>query len=104
VHRKIRFSGEFSEKMLTQFLSKLFPFLLIPAQPDCDWVQIIYSKMGGNVNSIPRDCCRMDGVRCNSDGHVTELIWVYQDLTGFIPPEIGNLANLQKLYCSIKDV
>jgi hypothetical protein len=81
---------------MSQFLSKLFPYLSISAQPDCNWVRIIYEKMGGNVNIIPRDCCQMDGVTC-ADGHVTELIWVHQDLTGFIPPEIGNLANLQNV-------
>jgi hypothetical protein len=53
--------------------------------------------MGGNVKSIPLDCCRMVGVYCTPNGHVTELYWGNQSLSKFIPPEIGNLVNLKGL-------
>jgi hypothetical protein len=37
------------------------------------------------------------GVTCTSDGKVTRIEWSYQFPTGSIPPEIGNLKNLNWL-------
>ena len=68
----------------------------IVAENDCDWVRIIYGKMGGHVSLIPQDCCLMNGVTCH-DGHVIELRWRYQGLNGYIPSEIGHLINLRWL-------
>jgi hypothetical protein len=68
----------------------------ISAMTDCDWVRIIYQKMGGNVKLIPKDCCSMNEIRC-INGYVTDINWNNQLLTGFIPSELGNLVNLQKL-------
>ena len=81
--------------MLLRFLLKLLFGEEISAQ--CDWVRIIYEKMGGDVNSIPENCCQMDGVECSQDGHITGINWNQQGLTGSIPQEIGNLVNLKKL-------
>ena len=90
----------FIEKMLTM-IPHLILWLLfnqcILAKTDCDWLRIIYSKMGGNVNSVPQDCCRMDGVRCTQDGYVKNLFLDSRGLTGSIPQELGNIVNLQKL-------
>ena len=89
----------FLDKMLTM-IPKLMLWLLfnqcILAKTDCDWLVIIYSKMGGDVNSVPQDCCRMDGVECN-DGHVKSLFWYSRGLTGSFPKELGNLVNLEGL-------
>jgi hypothetical protein len=35
------------------------------------------------------------GVTCTSTGTVTKIKWNFKGLTGSIPPEIGNLTNLQ---------
>ena len=80
--------------MIPRFLLKLLFGEEISAQ--CDWVRIIYEKMGGDVNSIPENCCQMDGVSCK-DGHVKGILWIEQGLTGSIPQEIGNLVDLQQL-------
>ena len=39
----------------------------------------------------------ISGVFCTSDGKVTKIEWAYMSLKGSIPPEIGNLKNLQEL-------
>ena len=89
----------FLDKRLTM-IPQLMLWLLfnqcILAKTDCDWLVIIYSKMGGDVNSVPRDCCRMDGVRC-TDGDVTSISWAGYGLKGSIPPEVGHLVNLEVL-------
>ena len=53
--------------------------------------------MGGDVGQIPQDCCEMEGVQCSQDGHITDINWNQQGLTGSISQEIGNLVNLQTL-------
>ena len=68
----------------------------IVAVSDCDWVKIIYGKMGGHFSMIPQDCCRMLGVACH-DGHVIEINWSNKSLNGTISPDVGNLGNLQRL-------
>ena len=80
-----------------------FAFLLwllftqcIFAQTECDWVRIIYRKMGGSA-LISLECCKMHGVICNDDGRVTGINWSHHGLTGDIPPEIGKLVNLEEL-------
>ena len=40
------------------------------------------------------------GVTIDSNGRVTSLILVHNQLSGTIPPELGNLANLTELYLS----
>jgi len=52
--------------------------------------------MGGNVSLNPQNCCKMNGVAC-LDGKVIGIHWINQNLKGPIPPEIGNLVNLQRL-------
>ena len=83
--------------IIPQFLLWLFFNQCIVAQTDCHWLRIIYQKMGGNVRWIPEDCRRMDEIIC-TDGLVTQIRWINQDLIGSIPSEIGNLVNLQVMY------
>jgi hypothetical protein len=68
----------------------------IIAQNECHWLRIIYRKMGGGA-VISWDCCRMNGVFCTEDGHVTGINWSRQGLTGSIPSEIEKLVNLEEL-------
>ena len=63
---------------------------------DCDWLKIIYQKIGGDVSLIPQNCCRMLGVACQ-DGHVIGINWSNKNLNGTIQPEIGHLVNLRWL-------
>ena len=63
---------------------------------DCNWVRIVYQKMGGDVSLIPQDCCRMNGVACH-DGHVIAINWSNKKLNGTISPDIGNLLKLETL-------
>jgi hypothetical protein len=89
----------FLDKMLRMIPQLMLWLLLnqcILAETDCDWLRLIYHRMGGDVNSVPRDCCRMDGVRC-TDGDVTSIYWEDQGLTGSLPEELGNLVNLRQL-------
>jgi hypothetical protein len=37
------------------------------------------------------------GVTCTSTGQVTKISWPFAGLSGSIPPEIGNLVNLEGL-------
>jgi hypothetical protein len=86
--------------MIPKFLLwLLFNQCILAQATECDWVRIIYRKLGGNAQHIPEDCCRMRGVEC-ADGHVVQIDWspwYRQGLKGSIPPEFGNLVNLQKL-------
>jgi hypothetical protein len=82
--------------MIPQLMLWLLFNQCILAETDCDWLRLIYYKMGGDVNSVPRDCCRMDGVRC-TDGYVKNLFLDSRGLTGSLPEELGNLVNLEWL-------
>jgi hypothetical protein len=82
--------------MLPKILLFLFYTLSISAMTDCDWVRIIYQKMGGDVRRIPKDCCKKNGVIC-AEGHVTGLYWSKQSLVGSIPRELVELVNLEDL-------
>ena len=75
----------------------LTPSLTTFPPSECDWVRIIYGKMGGDVSEIPNDCCEMEGVKCEQ-GAVTMLRWNQQGLNGCIPAEIEKLTNLKVLY------
>lgn len=47
--------------------------------------------------------CNWWGVTCNTDGRVEELRLWMKDLSGPIPPELGNLGNLVYLYLDSND-
>jgi hypothetical protein len=80
------------------------------SSPQCCWVRRIWELMGKttSVSSTSATACcytlgstfqtsGIPGVTCNSDGTVTKINWYNKGLTGSIPPEIGNLVNLQLL-------
>jgi hypothetical protein len=82
--------------MIHELLLKLFFGKDILAHTDCDWLRIVYRKMDKS-KSIPRDCCSMHGIRCNTYGHIKEIDWSNQDLSGSIPSEIGMFVQLESL-------
>ncbi|MBN2390863.1 MAG: leucine-rich repeat domain-containing protein [Anaerolineae bacterium] len=53
-----------------------------------------YTKTGWLDTTIP---CTWYGVTCNT-GHVTQLSLLSNNLSGALPPEIGNLTALERLY------
>ena len=71
-------------------------------QAECEALVALYNSTDGanwSSNSGWLDTntpCSWYGVRCSA-GHVTRLSLSYNQLTGGIPPELGNLANLQGL-------
>ena len=71
-------------------------FTNVLAENDCDWVKIIYEKMGRDISMTPQDCCKIFGVSCHDD-RVIQIRWGYHNLNGHIPPEIGNLVHLKWL-------
>jgi Leucine-rich repeat (LRR) protein len=72
-------------------------------QSECEALLALYnstngsswkSNTGWNTNNTP---CSWKGVTCRS-GHVTAIVLTDNNLTGNLPPELGNLANLQRFY------
>jgi hypothetical protein len=77
---------------------------------DCCRVIYIWQKMGQKTTVDPTNstaCCYylgstnqtsgIPGVNCTSKGTVTKIDWSNKGLTGPIPPEIGNLVNIEEL-------
>jgi hypothetical protein len=83
--------------MIPQLMLWLLFNQCILAETDCNWLVIIYYKMGGDVNSVPQDCCEIDGVECSDEGDVTAIDWNHQGLKGSLPQELGNLVYLEWL-------
>jgi hypothetical protein len=52
--------------------------------------------MGKLPYVVEAQCCDMVGVKC-SDSKVKLIAWYDLNLTGSIPPELGNLTDLEKL-------
>jgi hypothetical protein len=83
------------------------------SSPQCCWVVRIWQKMGKTTSVSSTNataCCYtlgsttqssgIPGVTCSSTGTVTtvtKIEWNSQSLTGPIPFEIGNLANLTRM-------
>lgn len=75
-------------------------------QTECEALVALYDSTSGPgwtgstgwlVTNTP---CSWSGVSCFADGHVTNIRLPFSQLSGNIPPELGNLANLQWLYLS----
>jgi len=71
---------------------------------DCEIVVDLWKNYWNKATTVDGTdltaCCDpfsdIPGVTC-TDGKVTRIKWGAQSLSGPIPPEIGNLKNLQKL-------
>jgi hypothetical protein len=59
----------------------------------CNLVRVAYQEMGGR-QPVPSNCCSFQGVTCNRQGQVTDIIWNNQFLNGRISPAIANLPEL----------
>ncbi|HKY54242.1 MAG TPA: leucine-rich repeat domain-containing protein [Anaerolineales bacterium] len=74
----------------------------IPVE-ECQALLALYASTNGDHwedNSgwlIDESLCTWIGVICEQ-GHITELQLYYNNLTGSLPPEIGNLTQLKSLY------
>ncbi|MEN8217501.1 MAG: S8 family serine peptidase, partial [Pseudomonadota bacterium] len=72
---------------------------------ECEALVALYNSTNGenweyNKGWLKADkVCSWTGVRCN-DGHVLELSLSWNNLTGSIPTELGNLTNLETLELS----
>lgn len=72
-------------------------------EEECQVLVALYESTNGDNwedNSgwlVDQTPCSWYGVICQQ-GHVVELQLYYNQLTGFLPPEIGNLTNLKSLY------
>ena len=75
-----------------------------PPLTDRDVLEILFESTGGRswahqdnwLTDVPLDAWHK--VRTDASGRVQELNLAYNGLTGEIPPELGNLANLRYLY------
>jgi hypothetical protein len=73
----------------------------IPAS-ECQALVALYSSTDGpnwadNTGWLATDSpCTWSGITC-TDGHVTNIDLLYNQLTGTLPPELGNLAHLRAL-------
>ena len=80
------------------------------SSPQCCWVVRIWTLMGKTTlvdHTNATACCKtlgsttqtsgITGVTCTSTGQVTKISWPFAGLSGSIPPEIGNLVNLEGL-------
>ena len=79
------------------------PLRCIPATPDRDVLVALYRATGGSgwersdrwASDHPINI--WNGVKTNEEGYVTELDLPYNNLTGSLPPELGNLGQLEVL-------
>ena len=85
------------------------------SSPECCWAISSWQKMGRITSASSTNataCCNtlvsttgttttqnsgIPGVKCTSNGIVTEINWWRQSLQGQIPPELWNFTNLQHL-------
>ena len=78
----------------------------IPAT-ECNALVALYTSANGaswtnNTGWLQTDTpCTWYGIVCANGSNVTELDLSYNNLTGAIPPELGNLSNLQVLYLGL---
>ena len=81
-----------------------------PAASDGDFLEIFYNATRGS-NWARNDNWLTDaplrdwyGVEVNSEGRVSALVLTYNNLSGRVPPEVGNLAKLERLNFDSYDV
>ena len=80
----------------------LGPFTPFPFVEDCKAMKTAWLSLGGSPDTFPPEdsfiCCGHNGVNCDEDGYINEIIWNSKSFTGPIPAVLGNLKKLQKLY------
>jgi hypothetical protein len=75
-------------------------------QSECEALVALYHSTNGDhwrYNSwwlVTTRPCRWYGVTCSAAGHVRRLLLSHNQLTGSIPPELGNLSSLESLLLS----
>ena len=80
------------------------------ASPDREILEIFYHATGGpswvNSNDWLTDAPVSDwhGVDTDAQGRVTEIYLAFNDLTGSLPPELGNLVALETLRLTFNDL
>ena len=80
------------------------PVTTVASQPECDALVALFTSTDGpnwRINTgwnTPTDPCSWEGVTC--DAGVTGLSLGFNDLSGPIPAEVGNLTNLTVLRLS----
>ena len=80
------------------------PIQCIPVTPDRDALAALYRSTGGPgwdenenwLSDLPINT--WSGVTTNEDGHVTQLVLPDNNLSGPLPPEIGDLLHLERLW------
>ncbi len=79
------------------------PFPCIPETADRDVLVEFYNTTGGpdwerNRNWVSdKSLNTWEGITTDAEGYVTEIFLVWNNLTGKIPPELGNLSRLEVL-------
>ena len=74
--------------------------------PDYDALIALYNATNGPTDWIERfgwngetcEVCNWFGVSCNSDGRVRELLLLTNGLTGYVPGEINQLTEIERLF------
>ena len=81
-----------------------------PASSDRDFLEIFYNATRGS-NWARNDNWLTDaplrdwyGVEVNSEGRVSALVLTHNNLSGRVPPEVGNLTELERLNLASYDV
>ena len=102
-------SGSETNHTVRVKITNPFPFSTCASQNQmpqvsCEALLALYSSTGGSswTNHLgwggPEWPCRWYGVKCKDEfGDVTELYYYQNNLTGTLPPQLGNLLQLQSL-------
>lgn len=83
-----------------------FPCVIARHRSECEALVAIYDSMGGEEWEKSHDwlstldVCDWYGIRCTQDRHVSRIDLLLNNVSGSLPPEIGELRNLLVLSMS----